>query len=864
MLSYSLWILLLSGAGTVLPEGLHVEKANGKTLLSLQGGEVFHETPMRVSHPSLLKVPNSTTKIATWKEWKETGKSSDFYMIALDGVHPTTIRETSFDIKLRFANFDPLIRLPVFPEHLKADNDNEQYIVQFITQPLEIYRDAIEKLGGKISHFLHNHAYVVRMDTHTANEISCLPFVRWVGPFESAYRVDPEVLDQLNLEQGKAKVYNLMVFEWGPTQKESVAQKILSIGGRIQNMIPEGHRMEVVLSPDQILSVIKWNEVMWLDEWSPPSHDMDIAREFGGASVLESLYGYSGEGVRGEVMDTNVRLTHVDLAGRVITHGTLSGSLGHGTSVTGIVFGNGTQNSRGRGLLPLGTPVFASFSQLTNRYQHTERLLRSPYFCVFQTNSWGSSLTRNYTSVSAEMDDIIWRNDILILNSQSNAGNQDSRPQAWAKNIVSVGGIAHRDTLTRNDDAWTTASHGPASDGRLKPDLAHFYDNIFTTSSDSDTSYTSTFGGTSGATPITAGHFGLFFEMWKNGEFNNTAPGTTVFDARPTFTTSKAAIINTASQWTFNGTGHNLSRYKQGWGNADVGYLYQVRNKMFIINGHHTIRNLETHRYRLYVPNGESAFKATLSYRDPAGIANSSVHRINDLTLKVTSPSGTVYWGNNGLAANMWSLSGGAANTVDTVENVFVQNPQTGVWTVEIFGSEIVQDAYVNTPEMDADYSLVVTGVHAHATIDFVTRIRGNAISGGLQEILRSDNQHMITDSGPTTPTVFPPVYLEIGANSPVLLAGQMVVTVETKPSHNNILMHLELYDSSNNRWESIGNIAIPNIEKAFNFSIHNNPSRFIDTNQKIKLRIGYRRISPIPDSSFAVDLDHVKIEIQP
>ena len=86
------------------------------------------------------------------------------------------------------------------------------------------------------------------------------------------------------------------------------------------------------------------------------------------------------------------------------------------------------------------------------------------------------------------------------------------------------------------------------------------------------------------------------------------------------------------------------------------------------------------------------------------------MHRINDLTLKVTSPSAVVYWGNNGLLEGNWSVAGGAANTIDTVENVFIQNPEAGVWTVEVIASEINEDGHVETPELDADFALVVSG----------------------------------------------------------------------------------------------------------------------------------------------------------
>jgi len=76
----------------------------------------------------------------------------------------------------------------------------------------------------------------------------------------------------------------------------------------------------------------------------------------------------------------------------------------------------------------------------------------------------------------------------------------------------------------------------------------------------------------------------------------------------------------------------------------------------------------------------------------------------------VTSPTGTNYWGNHGLIDGLWSTPGGTANTIDTVENVFVQSPQAGDWTIEVIASELVQDSHVETPAIDADYALVVSG----------------------------------------------------------------------------------------------------------------------------------------------------------
>jgi hypothetical protein len=83
---------------------------------------------------------------------------------------------------------------------------------------------------------------------------------------------------------------------------------------------------------------------------------------------------------------------------------------------------------------------------------------------------------------------------------------------------------------------------------------------------------------------------------------------------------------------------------------------------------------------------------------------------INNLSLRVTSPSGTTYWGNNGLNSGVWSSAGGSEDTINSIENVFVSSPTAGVWLVEVIGSAIVQDNHVETSQVDADYGLVVAG----------------------------------------------------------------------------------------------------------------------------------------------------------
>jgi hypothetical protein len=56
-------------------------------------------------------------------------------------------------------------------------------------------------------------------------------------------------------------------------------------------------------------------------------------------------------------------------------------------------------------------------------------------------------------------------------------------------------------------------------------------------------------------------------------------------------------------------------------------------------------------------------------------------------------------------------MPGGSADTINTVENVFIQNPAAGTWTIEVQAVEVNEDVHTETPSVDdQDYALVVYG----------------------------------------------------------------------------------------------------------------------------------------------------------
>ncbi len=661
---------------------------------------------------------------AMFVDWSE--KSERWFSYSRDGQTWSEPQRIETTLQMRDGTIAPDTPMPAAPFYLKMPENGRLFIVQFRTLSLPEWRQALEEAGAKILSYFPNNAHIVRMPPARAAMLARLPFVERIEPYHPFYRIDRELRDGVDRAEATGTTsaeqfrVNVLAFEWGPEGKNRIAEQAVSFGARVADNPEDGQLLELWVDQNQLKQIAALDDVMWIDRWHAPENDMNLVRENSGANFLESTTGRCGQGVRGEVMDGGIERTHMDFDGVIVR--TASGVSSHGTATYGIVFGNGARDGDGNSLatshLPCGQGIFASNGAIgASRFTHTQQLKQDPYFGSFQSNSWGSGLTTSYTSISSQMDDLIWRLDIAICQSQSNDGTRNSRPQAWAKNIISVGGIRHRSTLDESDDAWANgASIGPADDGRIKPDVNYWYDGIFTTTTGNG--YTTGFGGTSAATPEVAGILGLMVQMWSENVWNTNPQGSTVFERQPHASTIKALLINNAKQYGFSGTSHDLTRVHQGWGRPNVRLALDRANDSFIVDESTPLSLGETATYSLQVLPGENELKITMVYPDPPGTTSASLHRINDLNLKVTSPSGAVFHGNNGLLSGNFSTPGGSPNRIDTVENVFIDSPQAGVWTVEVRASEINQDAHLRTSDPDAVFALVATG--ARRVVDVV------------------------------------------------------------------------------------------------------------------------------------------------
>jgi len=465
LLAVLLLLTLLAAPAAAQQARVEVEEVEGKSRIWV-ARQLLRETTAAVTVGPAGGDPSGRGLFVTWNE-----AGDRFSSFSRDGgVHWSPGRPVQTELRLRDGAVEPGAVMPAAPSEFLPPTGTQLHIVQFYSHGLPEWRDAISATGAELLNPFPHNAHIVRGSAETMAAVQQLGFVERVESYRPWYRLGPNLrawlLDPAGDPAATIRV-RTMTPEWGPEGKTRVVAAAEAIGATVAEYWPSGHVVELWVNRSQLQSLSASDDVLWIDQWTPRSTDMDLVREDAGTDWIEDNFGYCGQGVRGEVMDSGVQTDHPDFDG-ILHHGSFDQS-SHGTSTYGIVFGNGDRDgdgdAQGTGHMPCAEQgIFADYGFLGDRFAHTLALTQAPYFASFQTNSWGASQTTVYTSVSQEMDDIIWRLDFAILNSQSNtagpAAPRSAPPRTEASNPTSTTGT------TRSTRPRPGAGTRPASVGR--------------------------------------------------------------------------------------------------------------------------------------------------------------------------------------------------------------------------------------------------------------------------------------------------------------------------------------------------------------------------------------------------------------
>jgi hypothetical protein len=373
----------------------------------------------------------------------------------------------------------------------------------------------------------------------------------------------------------------------------------------------------------------------------------------------------------------------------------------HGTHVSGTAVGNNGDGSDTRGHAYESRFVFSrtpgfTFTDLSDVFETA-----SGQGARIHTNSWGDDSTKVYTALCRAIDAFMHEHeDDLVVFASTN--QDDLRSPENAKNCLSVAASNDSPSI----DSACRSPGGLTLDGRLKPDIFAPGCNILSALSNPSIGNCGTAiqTGTSMATPAVSGMAALFRQYLQEG-FYPTGVATPGDSITPTGALLKALVLNSATGMEGVPDLPGASSAFLGWGRilaedpvyfageARRLHLEDVRSAGGMVTGSVSEREIA-------VTGSSEPLRVTLVWTDPPPAPGAALALVNDLDLEVIGPGGTSYLGN--VFTGGASAPGGAADTLNNVEQVWIPSPGVGTWTVRVTGSSI--------PEGPQGYGLVVTG----------------------------------------------------------------------------------------------------------------------------------------------------------
>jgi len=629
-------------------------------------------------------------------------------------------------------------RLEARAAELRAKGQETVHVlVQLQQVPSFPEKQALWRDGLDLGAYVPGNAWIAAVPVDRLSALAKRSEVRWLTLWDAERKLHPR------LKAGELAPYArdperpgwvmLMLQLHHDVDVERGRTLVEAMGGAAMEPIDGIHGMTVWLPEEKIGELAGHEEVLWLEEGAPPLTALnDGARaNMRADAVIGAPFNLDGSGVDLFVFDAGrVRASHVTFnagSGSRVTSVDADAVADHPTHVAGTAAGDGSGSSGGRargvatgaGILTAGYQQTAGsmlFWDNAGDIQADYAAARNTFGADLGTNSIGSNTAANGSpcsregdyGVSSNMIDGIVRGDNAAVSgpmimtwangNERSGGTPRGRcgsnylttaPPSCAKNPIQVGAINSDGGSMTSFSSW-----GPCDDGRLKPVISapgcesgrvSGEAFIFSSLSTSDTAYGgSGWCGTSMATPATAGVVSLLIEDWR-------ALGHGGANDRPLPALVKAMLIQTARD-----QGQAGPDFIYGYGAVDAEALITLlRDGDGILGsgsanwGSDAVGNGATDSFNVTVPAGTGELKVSLAWDDAAAAAFAATALVNDLDLELVAPDNTVHrpFVLNAASPQLPATTG--VNTVDNQEQVVVENPQAGTWTIRVVGSSV-------------------------------------------------------------------------------------------------------------------------------------------------------------------------------
>ncbi|MEM9921167.1 MAG: S8 family serine peptidase [Bacteroidota bacterium] len=385
-----------------------------------------------------------------------------------------------------------------------------------------------------------------------------------------------------------------------------------------------------------------------------------------------------GGGVHVAIADDGFVGPHIDFQGRaiqdVVSGASTSGA--HGDIMAGILIGAGNLDPTKKGVASGATlHVLNIFDPVDINSDNglDERI-------VITSNSYGEGCNRGYTIFAQSIDRKIRRaQNIMHIFSAGNSGQEDCGFGAgigWGtitggskmgKNVITVGNVDPFDKIV------PSSSKGPASDGRIKPDLCANGDGQLSTAQGNK--YT-TASGSSASAPVVSG---IAAQLYQGYRVLNDGQD-------PSSALIKACLLNTAED-----LGPRGPDFSYGWGRANARKAFRIIEQRHFIKDQ--ITNQASKTFQIEVPGNAQSLSVMIYWHDWEGAPSSEIALVNDLDMQITTADNrTVYPWNlnpNIEAGQLFEPAVQGNDHLNNVEQIVIPNPNPGQYTINIDGFRV-------------------------------------------------------------------------------------------------------------------------------------------------------------------------------
>ncbi len=598
--------------------------------------------------------------------------------------------------------------------------NDSRVLVQFDAPLSDEHKRKLGLAGLRLLNYVGDNAYFATIERESINAaaLATQTPLRSIGAIETEWKLHPVFAEQrtptwavvprddkslVELDRTNPYVGAYVLFHpdspIGPAAKRLVEEH----GARVRDSIRSVNGFVIEIPQQNVGALAAEDDIQYIEPAMPRMSELNAQnRVITDVDIVQTApYNLDGTGVTVLVYDGGFGFSaHADFSGRHTVRDS-SGLSDHATHVAGTVGGDGSNNPAHTGMAPNviiesygfdydGSGIFLYSNPGDIEDDYDEAI--NTYGADISNNSIGTNtapngfpcdITGDYGVTSQLIDTIIsgslgapirvfWANGNERQTTRCGSTYLTTAPPACAKNHITVGALNAEDDSVTDFTSW-----GPTDDGRLKPDISgpgcQDVGDFGVTSASSSGGY-SVKCGTSMSSPTAAGIGALILQDWR-AQFPSADD--------PRNSTMKALLAHTAVDIQNPGPD-----YQTGYGSIRAqAAIDEMRTENWVEN---EVSQSDVYSLLVVVGAGDPQMKVTLAWDDVAGQPNVSPSLVNDLDLEVFDPMGVQHF--------PWTLDPAnpanpavqtQADRLNNIEQVCVDAPMSGVWTVNIRGFNV-------------------------------------------------------------------------------------------------------------------------------------------------------------------------------